>query len=280
MAVPREIKQVSYDFSGEVVLVTGAARGQGRAHAIGFAEAGADVAIADIGHGIETIPYELSSAEDLEAVKAEIEALGVRCHSVLCDVREAEQVNRMVASTVDALGSLDVLVCNAGTESSYRFQDLEEPAWEAIIDTHLRGGYLCSRAAARQMERQGRGKILVTGSVNSFTGLPRNAHYVTAKHGLLGLVRSLALELGSVGIRVNLVCPGAVDTPMITGMYNDTEQEFVDGLGAVSGVWNVFDPDEIMAPEEITNAMLWLASDAADYVTGTALVVDAGYLTK
>jgi NAD(P)-dependent dehydrogenase (short-subunit alcohol dehydrogenase family) len=279
---PRAIKQVSYDLSGQTVLVTGAARGQGRVHALSFAAAGADVAIVDIDADVASVPYPLARPEDLQSLATEIEDGGSRCVAVTCDVRDAEQIRSMVAEVEDGLGTIDVLINNAGVESVYAVTEMPESAWDDVLDTNLRGAFLCAKYIAPGMIEQGRGKIVNTSSVLGLVALPKNAHYTAAKHGLLGLTKALAIELAPHGINVNAVCPGAIDTPMNDGLLARHE-DWMAGLGPLSGTWNLFaeGPDApMLGPEEITQAMLWLASDASDFVTGTAIVVDAGAVIK
>lgn len=267
---------VRYDYAGKVVLVTGGARGQGRSHALGFAAAGADVAICDIGGDIEAIPYELGTEAELEEVAADIESLDVRCVRQQCDVRDREQVDALVKRVEAELGAVDILIHNAGVTSAATVEEISDEVWDAVSDTHVRGALNFARATIPAMKERGSGKILITGSVESFIGLPRNAHYASAKHALLGLMRSLAIDLAPHGINVNMVCPGGVDTPMLK--FGDTEPEWMAETAALTGAWNLFNGEEMLRPEDITNAMLWLASDGARRVTGVAVPVDAGFL--
>jgi len=272
----RTIKDISYDYEGRTVLVTGAARGQGRAHALGFAAAGADVVLCDVDRDIATIPYGLAEAGQLEAVAAEVEALGVRAQVAVCDVRDPERVTAMVAAAEKEFGAVDILVNNAGVNSKEALEEMDGEVWHAVLDTMLDGTMYCCRAAVAGMKRKGRGKITITGSVTSFLALPKHAHYVTAKHALLGLTRALAVELAPHRINVNMVAPGAIDTAMARGTAG-LDPEWMEEVSNLTGAWNLLDPGQAMEPEEVTNAILWLCSDAADFVTGTSLVVDAGF---
>jgi NAD(P)-dependent dehydrogenase (short-subunit alcohol dehydrogenase family) len=277
---PRAIRDVSYDFSDKVVLVTGGGRGQGRAHALGFAAAGADVAVCDIAGDKEGVPYALADAAALEGVGEEVRGLGRRCLAVACDVSEEEQVEAMVAATLAEFGRIDVLINNAGVISVHDVVSMSYAAWRAVLDTNLGGAFLCSKHLAPVMIEQGSGRILITGSVESLIGLPKNTHYVAAKHGLVGLTRALALELAPHGIGVNLVCPGGIDTGMPAGLAASGQEAWFEECTALTGPWNLFDPESMMEPEEITHAMMWLASDAARFVTGVVLPVDGGFTIK
>ncbi|HEY5332416.1 MAG TPA: SDR family oxidoreductase [Solirubrobacterales bacterium] len=275
----RAIKDVSYDFSGRVVVVTGAARGLGRAHALGFAAAGADLVISDIAAPIEAISYGMASKEDLNAVAEEIRGLGARCLTSTCDVRDETQVEAMIDAALSEFGQIDVLLNNAGANGVVSLEKLDRESWSSVLDSQLLGAFNCCKLAAASMVERKKGTILVTGSAASFVAVPENVHYTAAKHGLLGLVRGLAVELAPHGINVNMVCPGAIRTGMSDGM-GSASPKWVGGLGELTGTWNLFEPNQMLEPEEVTNAMLWLASDAAAFVTGVALPVDAGYLVK
>lgn len=271
----RTIADVSYDYEGRTVLVTGAGRGQGRAHALAFAAAGADLVLCDIGADIPEIPFPLATVEELEGVAGEAERLGVRAQVAVCDVRDQARVDEMVAAAEREFGAVDILINNAGVNSKESVEEMTPQIWHAVLDPMLDGTLNCSRAVVPGMKRRGRGKITITGSVTSFVALPDHTHYVTAKHALLGLARSLAVELAPSRINVNMVAPGAVDTVMARST-SGLDAEWMEYVGNLTGAWNLIDPGQALDPEEITNAILWLCSDAADYVTGTTIVVDAG----
>jgi SDR family mycofactocin-dependent oxidoreductase len=276
----RDVGNVTYDFSGEVVLITGAGRGQGKNHALNFAKAGADLVIADIGQSLDSIPYPLASSEDLNEVAAEVEALGVKCQAAICDVRDSRQVQVMVDDAIAEYGKIDVLINNAGVESLPTVAEMTEEAWDEMIDTMLKGCFLCSKAVSAHMIEKRKGKIITTGSTASTMGMPRQAHYCAAKHGVVGFSKSLAIELAEYGINVNVVCPGGIDTPMVEGLLNCREAEWMEKLPEIVGPFNLFNPEEMLDTQEITNAMMWLASDAAKFVTGSSLTVDAGFTIK
>ena len=271
---------VAYDFSGCVALITGGARGMGRAHAIGFARAGADVVVCDIAGPVETVPYELPGPSDLEALADEISSFGVRCVSRICDVRDELAVKELIGQSVAELGRIDVLVNNAGIESVSELSTMSEQTWDVMIDTHLKGSFLCSKHVSPHMIEAKKGVIISTGSSFSFAGALGQAHYAAAKHGLVGLTRSLAIELGRFGVRVNMVCPGSMDTQMAAGARAGNDA-WAASLGEIGGKWNLLDENEaLLEPEEITRAVMWLASDDAAFVTGASVVVDAGFSIK
>jgi NAD(P)-dependent dehydrogenase (short-subunit alcohol dehydrogenase family) len=275
-----EATNVTYDFSGEVVLITGAARGQGRSHALAFAAAGADLVLADICAPVAAVPYPLADAEELRAVAAEVEALGVHCQATICDVRDRAQVRAMVDDAITAFGKVDVLINNAAVESLPSVVEMPEEAWDAVLDTALKGAFLCSQAVAGHMTAARKGRIITTGSAASLVGMPLQAHYCAAKHGVVGFTKALAIELAEFGVTANVVAPGGIDTAMTHGLLASPEAAGMERLAAAGGPFNLFDPTAMLASQEITNAMLWLASDAARFVTGSTLTVDAGHTIK
>ena len=270
---------VTYDFRGAVACVTGGARGMGLAHAIGFARAGARVAILDIARDLDDVPYAMSGADDLERARRSIEAAGVDAVALQADVADETDVARAIATVVDRFGTIDVLVNNAGVNSIAPVTDLPLAAWDRILDVNLKGTFLCSREVAPVMIARGAGVIINVASGAGFVGVPKQAHYVAAKHGVVGLTKTLALELGASGIRVNAVSPTVVATPHSAGL-SAANPGGLEEMKAMYGTFHPLTTCEILAPEDVTAAILWLASDAARYVTGTTLRVDAGFLAK
>jgi NAD(P)-dependent dehydrogenase (short-subunit alcohol dehydrogenase family) len=263
------------------VVITGGGRGQGRAHALGFAAAGADIVICEPDKGMTTAPYELGGSEELNATAADVEALGARCLPAICDVRDRIQVEAMFGDALTEFGRVDVLINNAGISSLPSVAEMTELEWDEMLDTGLKGVFLCSQAATRAMADRGEGgRVITTGSTASVVGLPRHGHYCAAKHGVVGFSKALAIEVAEHDITVNVVLPGGVDTPMVAGIAASPQAEWLQTLGELAGPFNLFRPGEMMASEEITAAMLWLASDAARFVTGAVLPVDAGYTAK
>jgi NAD(P)-dependent dehydrogenase (short-subunit alcohol dehydrogenase family) len=239
--------------------------------------------VSDLERPLASVHYPMGTPEELEALAEEIRALGVRSFAAVADVRDEAAVESLISRTVAEMGRVDVLVNNAGINNLHWAVDLPSEAWEEMLDTNLKGVFLCSRAAANAMKKAGRGgKIVSTGSVLSFTSAPMQAHYTAAKHGVAGLTKALALELAPDQINVNMVCPSAVATTM-GECLNDpgAPADYGEQLIAATGSWNLFDAQQPpLHPDDITQAVLWLASDSARFVTGSAVVVDLGFLTK
>lgn len=282
-AKDREVKQVKFDFSGDVVLITGAAHGQARIHAREFAKAGANLALCDIAQDVETIYYPMGRESELAETAEQCRAHGVDVLTRICDVRDDRQVSAFVDDAVGEFGKIDVAIANAGVASIVDVVDMTEQEWDDLLDINLKGVFLTLKYAARKMIEQGQGgRLIATGSVHSFTGVPGSAHYVAAKHGVAGLCKSLAIELAPHKIRVNYVCPTAANTHMVEAMTDPRVPEnHGERLFATTGSWNLLDEGSPpIEPIEITQAILWLASDASLYVTGSALPIDAGFMIK
>ncbi len=246
----------------KVVLVTGASSGIGRATAEAFAEKGAKVVVA------------ARRQDELDSLVTEIEARGGKATAITTDVSKAEDVERMVAHAVETFGRLDFAVNNAGIEGTLAgIIDLAEDDWDRVLDINLKGIFLCMKHEAKAMLAAGNGGAIVNvGSVNSFLGFPTGSAYVASKHGMVGLTTSVSAELASHGIRVNIVCPGFVDTPMhhrARGLLGD---ELYD---------KVLLPNVHLRragrPKEIAQSIVFLCSDEASYITGTTLTPDGGY---
>jgi SDR family mycofactocin-dependent oxidoreductase len=279
----RDVENVSYDFSGKVVLITGAAHGQGRTHALAFAKAGANLALCDLGHDIDSIFYSMGTEAELEETANMCRAEGAEVFTQLCDVRSDSAVKSFVDAAVAELGRLDIAIANAGVAAIVEVVDMTEQEWDDTLDINLKGVFLTLKHAAEKMVEQGSGgSLIATGSVHCFTGVPGSANYVAAKHGVAGLCKSLAIELAPHKIRVNYVCPTAANTHMVEAVADPrVPEDHGERLFATTGSWNMLDegspPIEAI---EITQAFMWLASDASLYVTGSSIAVDAGFLTK
>lgn len=270
-------------FDGRTVVISGGARGQGRAHALRFAAEGANVVVFDVCGEVETVGYPLATPADLEATADAVREAGAKGFAEVADVRDAAHVQRVFDRAVAEFGAVDVAVANAGiVQAGAKAWDIEEAVFRAILDVNVLGAWHVLKSGITAMRDRGtRGSVVVTGSGASLKGLPNIAAYVTSKHALVGLVRSAAKEAAPEGIRVNLVAPGNVHTPMflsdtikelyVPDLPGATDQQLAER--AVGGV-----PMRVpwVEPEDVSEAVLYLASDAARFVTGTVLPVDAG----
>jgi SDR family mycofactocin-dependent oxidoreductase len=275
---------VSGRVAGKVAFITGAARGIGRASALRLAEEGADVALVDIGAPVETVPYEGASADQLEATAADLRALGRRALTVRADVRDGEALRAAADRAASELGQLDVMVAAAGIDSWGDAWALSDAQWRAMIDVNLTGVWQTAKAVAPHMLRQRRGSMVFIGSVLSHRANRHFAHYTAAKHGVLGVMRAFGLELAPYGVRANSVDPTAVYTDMISSQqYMDQlvghEGATIDEVKAHYLRWNTMAVPWI-EPVDVANAVLFLASDEARYITGVALPVDLGAMLK
>lgn len=250
------------DMHGRVALITGASSGIGRATAEAFAARGASVVVA------------ARRTDELATLVAEIEGRGGKALAIPTDVSQGPEVERMVARTVETFGRLDYAINNAAIEGQIGpITEFPDDAWDRVLDINLRGTFLCLKHEARAMLRGGHGGSIVNvGSVNSFLGFAGGAGYVTSKHGLVGLTTCASAELAPQGIRVNIVCPGVIDTPMHHRARQLIGDEVFD---------QVFLPSVHVRragrPEEIARPILFLCSDEASYITGTTLTPDGGF---
>jgi len=248
--------------SGKVALVTGASSGIGRATAEAFAAKGARVVLA------------ARRGDELAGLVSEIETRGGAATCVRTDVSIAKDVERMVTHTIDTFGRLDYAVNNAGIEGQFSgITDLPEEEWDRTLDINLKGTFLCMKYEARAMLAGGHGGAIVNiGSVNSFLGFPTGSAYVASKHGQIGLTTSVSAELAPQGIRVNLVCPGIIDTPMHRRLRGLIGDEMYDEV-----LTRRVHTRRAGRPEEIAQSVVFLCSDQASYITGTTLSPDGGF---
>ncbi|ADB62714.1 short-chain dehydrogenase/reductase SDR (plasmid) [Haloterrigena turkmenica DSM 5511] len=271
----------TYDFDDTVAFVTGAARGQGESHAVNYAKHGADVVITDICENIDTNPYELGTRDELEDTASRIEDEGGNALVLEMDVREEDEVESAVDEALDEFGKIDVLANNAGIFNASDLVEMDEAMWDDMIDTNLKGVWLCSKHVGKHfVDRGDGGKIVSTSSTAGLTGALSSGHYAATKHGVIGLTKTLALELAEYDVNVNAVCPTGVDTRMISGYTEAYGEEMLEEMGEMTGPFNLFGDGGMIESQEISEAYLWLSSDAARYVTGVALPVDAGYTAK
>lgn len=268
-------------FDGKVVLITGGARGQGRSHALTFAREGADVAFCDIAAQIDSVPYPMSRSADLDETVKLVEELDRRCVGVTADVRDGAQVQAFVDRAITELGRVDFLLANAGIFSFSTIAEMDDAKWQQMIDTNLTGVFHAMRAVLPAMIAQGYGRIVATSSTAGKMGFPHIGHYVAAKWGVIGLVKSLAQEVGGNGITVNAICPTAVDTDMIQNsaayalFLPDAENPTREDAAPAFQTMNTI-PVPWVEPVDISNAMMFLCSDEARYITGETLAVAAG----
>ncbi len=260
--------------AGKVAFITGAGRGQGRAHAVRLAEEGADIIAVDILEDYPTVPYGMATESDLAETAKQVEALDRRIVTAKADVRDAARLREVVDDGVAQLGRLDVVVANAGICTVQAWSEVTPQVWQDTLDTNLTGVWNSVVAAVPHLIAAGGGTVICISSTAGIKGLPFLAPYVAAKHGVVGVARSLTNELAQHRIRVNTVHPTGVDTPMGTGLGG------LDGLiGKDPSLGPIFMntyPVEIVEPRDISNAVLFLASDESRYVTGLEFTVDAG----
>jgi (+)-trans-carveol dehydrogenase len=273
---------------GKVAFVTGAARGQGRSHAVRLAEEGADIIAIDLAAQVDSVPYAMATPDDLAQTVKEVEALDRRIVATQADVRDYGAVANAVAEGVAQLGRLDIVAANAGIFSFGKADVLEEQTWQDMIDVNLTGVWHAAKAAIPHLKAGGHGgSMILTSSTAGLMPFENMAHYTSAKHGVVGLMRVLAVELAPDFIRVNSVHPTSVNTDMIqnSATYElfapdlTPEQRTKDVLGERFQTLNAL-PIRWVEPRDISNAVLFLASDEARYITGITLPVDAGSLLK
>jgi SDR family mycofactocin-dependent oxidoreductase len=261
---------------GKVAFISGGARGQGRSHAIRLAEEGADIVTFDICAQIESVPYPMATPEDLEQTVKEVEALGRRIVARQADARDVDAVRAVFEEGSAELGPIQIVSANAGIGSG----GSSDRDWADVLDVNLTGVWNTVRVTIPPMIEHGQGgSIILTSSTGGVVGLPTNAAgllgYIAAKHGVVGLMRCWANYLAPHYIRVNSVAPTTVDTPMAAGI--DMSEHPDTGLG--NAFMNAMPVGKVDA-RDISNAVAWLASDDARYVTGTVVPVDAGMVNK
>ncbi|MET9491260.1 mycofactocin-coupled SDR family oxidoreductase [Nocardia sp. NPDC006630] len=272
---------------GKVAFITGAARGQGRSHAVRLAQEGADIIAVDVCKpvsGTDLIPA--STPEDLAETAGLVKGLGRRIVTAEIDVRDYDALRSVVDSGVEELGRLDIVVANAGIGNGGATLDkTSEEDWQTMIDINLSGVWKTAKAAVPHLIAAGGGSIILTSSVGGLKAYPHTGHYVAAKHGVVGLMRAFAVELGQHSIRVNSVHPTNVNTPMFMNqgtmkmfrpdLENPTEEDFAPVAKFMHTL-----PVGWVEPIDISHAVLFLASDESRYMTGVPLPIDAGSLLK
>ncbi|GAA4189820.1 mycofactocin-coupled SDR family oxidoreductase [Gryllotalpicola kribbensis] len=272
---------------GKVAFVTGAARGQGRSHALRLAQEGADIIAVDLTGQIDTVPYAMSTPADLDETVRQVEALDRRIVATQADVRDFDALKGALDAGVAQLGKLDIVSANAGIFSFGTLDELTEEQWSDMLAVNLTGVWHTVKAAIPHLKANGGGSMILTSSTAGLLAIPNIGHYVAAKHGVVGVMKTAALELAPFNIRVNSVHPTSVNTDMIqnSATYElfapdlTPEQRTKEALAPRFQTLNVL-PIPWVEPVDISNAVLWLASDESRYVTGLEVRVDAGQLLK
>lgn len=274
-------------YQGRVVFITGAAHGMGRAHALAFAREGASLVLCDACRQYSTVPYPLAQPEELAVLVTELEQMGCQVIAAQVDVTHLKAMQELVEQAQHQLGPIDIVVANAGLYSFATSWEMSEEQWDETVNVALKGVWITCKVCIPFMLARRSGKIICIASTAALKGMANLAHYVAAKHGVLGLVKTLAIELAPFNINVNAVCPTSVDTAMCRNqaLYDvfaggpgpqATEEHMLNLMNTL----NLFPDRNLLPPEAISSAVLWLASDEARHLTGCALPVDAGYLTR
>lgn len=269
-------------FEGKTVLITGGARGQGRSHAEYFASEGADIAICDVAAPMQTVPYALGTTEELAETVRIVESQGQKCYSAVADVRDAGQVDNFVREAQRQFGRIDIALANAGIFTFSPVAEMSDETWRETIDTNLTGTFNTLRAVTRVMQEQGGwGRIIATASMAGKSGYETCGHYCASKWAVIGLVKSLALELAATEITVNAVCPTTVDTPMIHSdaayrlfvpdAENPSRDDVIPAFASINPM-----PVPWIEPADVTAAIAFLCSPEARYITGDTVALGAG----
>lgn len=274
-------------FQNRTVFITGAAHGIGRAHARAFALEGARLVLCDACRQYSTIPYPLAQPEELASLAYEIKQMGRPVLAAQVDVTDLSAMQALAEQAQRELGPIDILVANAGVYSFAPSWELTEEQWDQTVNVDLKGVWITCKVCIPQMLSRRSGKIICISSTAGLKGMANLAHYVAAKHGVLGLVKTLAIELAPYDINVNAVCPTSVDTAMLRNqaLYdvfagNPGPLATYEHMLELMNQLNLFPDRGLLPPEAISSVVLWLASDEARHLTGCALPVDAGYLTR
>jgi SDR family mycofactocin-dependent oxidoreductase len=266
---------------GEVALITGAARGQGRSHAVALARAGASLVLVDAPEAVATTPYAVSAPEDLDRTAKEITASGARCLTFAADVRSNSRMHELVRSAVAEFGRLDIVLANAGVFSVGTVRKMTEQQWREVIDVNLTGVFNTIQASLGPLSESPRGRIVAAASGMGRRGAANIAHYVASKWGVIGLVKSVAIEVAPLGVTCNAVLPTIVNTTMI---HNEpTYRLFAPHLESpdVEDVKPAFGATNPMGvpwvePSDITDAVMFLLSKKARHISGETLSISAG----
>lgn len=269
---------MSERLAGKVAFITGAARGQGRAHAVRMAKEGADIIAVDIAGPLPpSVPYDSATPEDLAETVRLVEATGRRIHAVAADTRDLDALRALVDQGVAEFGRLDIIVANAGITVPEAWNETTPESFKDVVDINLTGTWNTVMAGAQHIVDGGRGgSIILISSAAGIKMQPFMVHYTASKHGVAGLARGFAAELGKHRIRVNSLHPGAVNTPMGTGDMLAALNRANETNPGLMQMVTPFLPDYIAEPEDIADAALWLASDESRMVTASRVAVDLG----
>jgi SDR family mycofactocin-dependent oxidoreductase len=261
---------------GKVAFVTGAARGQGRSHAVRLAEEGADIIAVDLCGPLPSVSYVSATAEDLAQTVKEVQATGRRIVAAEVDTRDRDGLKAAIDAGVAELGRLDVVVANAGICVARSWDDVTPQIWQDTIDINLTGTWNTVQLAAPHLVSGGGGSIIITSSAAGLKGQPFLSPYVASKHAVVGLMRAYAAELAEYGIRVNSIHPTGVDTPMTSGDGLGNLVELIGEHPKLGGIFANLLPVEMTQAVDVSHAVLFLASDESRFVTSLTMTVDAG----
>jgi SDR family mycofactocin-dependent oxidoreductase len=268
-----------------VALVTGGAHGQGRSHALALAAAGYDVAVVDRCEPLTTIPYPMGTKDELDETVAGVEALDCRALGLRGDVRSLSEMSAAVDRVVSDLGRIDVLVANAGVNNYGSLWELTEEQWDENVGVNLKGVWVSMKTVVPHMIGQRSGRVIATSSVFGLRGYPNIGHYSAAKHGVIGLVKTLAMEVAEYDITVNAVCPSVVDTDMTNNaatydLFNGAPGGSREHMVEVVQGMHILPGRGPIPASDVSEAVVWLASGAARNTTAAAITVDGGFLNR
>jgi len=264
--------------AGKVALVTGAARGQGRSHAVRLASEGADILALDICAPVSDLAYPTASADDLATTVRKVEETGARVVALEVDTRDSAGMADAVGRGVAELGRLDIVVANAGVVATQRWDEITPDQWDTVVGVNLTGTWNTCQAVLPHVLASGGGSLILVSSVSGLKGLPFMTHYTASKHGVVGIMRSLSNELASRNVRVNSLHPTGVATPMLAGMGPLTG--YIEDDPTTGPLFDNALPTSLIGVNDVSDTVLFLASDESRFVTGLTMKVDAGAINR